>query len=135
MKTPMENKIKAMSFDLKKTWRIEKKLLKDKENLNEKEVALLKKQANSGDPYSQFLYGLYFYLDLNDDKQAEYWYNEFFYRANSRLLFNASMIFASLNDEYWSMKCLRRSAWKKHNLAMRMLKAMKEKTYESKVDA
>lgn len=135
MKASTKNEIKTMSFDLKKTWKIEQKLIKDKENLNEKEVKLLKKQANSGEPLSQFLYGLYFYLDEASDEKAEYWYNIFFYCANGRLLYHASTIFALLNDEYWSMKCLRRSAWKKHSVAMRMLKAMKKTPYVPVVEA
>ncbi len=47
-------------------------------------------------------------------------------------LWIASGIFAYLGDEYyeWSMKCLRRSAWRQFKIAKMMLKNMKENPYK-----
>lgn len=44
----------------------------------------------------------------------------------------ASGIFAFLGDEFydWSMKCLKRAAWRQHPIAKRMYKTMKENPYK-----
>jgi len=49
-------------------------------------------------------------------KTAEMWWNQYFYDTNGFDLWKASGIFTYLSDEYyeWSMKCLRRTAWRQH---------------------
>ena len=80
----------------------------------------------------RFLYGLYYLLNLQDEKTAEEWWSKFFYHSNGEALWKASGIFGLLGDEYfdWSMKCLRRSAWRQFKIAKMMLKDMKEKPYK-----
>ena len=74
----------------------------------------------------------YYLLFEKDEKTAEEWWNKFFYRSNGYGLWKASGIFAYLGDEYheWSMKCLRRSAWRQFKVAKMMLKDTKENSYK-----
>ena len=118
--------------DLQECWRIEAKLLKTNEQLTIEESDFIKKEASSGSPLGEFLYGLYYLLNLQDEKTAEEWWSKFFYHSNGEALWKASGIFAFLGDEYfdWSMKCLRRSAWRQFKIAKMMLKDMKENPYK-----
>ena len=95
-------------------------------------LSIIKAEANSGSPLGEFIYGLYYLLNLQDEKTAEEWWTKFFYHSNGEALWKASGIFAFLGDEYydWSMKCLRRSAWRQFKIAKMMLKDMKENPYK-----
>lgn len=131
MKNVQNTTLERLSLDLKEALRIQDKLLKTNKRLTEEEASFLKKEAEGGAPAAEFRYGLYILLDLNDEKTAEVWWTKFFYHANGFGLWKASGIFAYLGDEYyeWSMKCLRRSAWRQFPIAKRMIKAMKETPY------
>ena len=131
MKSTKNRDLKRLSFDLKESLRIEYKILKTNEKLTSEEINFLKHGAKEGVPILEFSYGLYFLLFESDEKTAEVWWNKFFYHSNWLGLWKASGIFAYLGDEYydWSMKCLRRSAWRQFKLAKMMLKTMKEKPY------
>ena len=120
-----------LSKELKESWRIESKLLYTTNRLTQEEIEFVKVRAEQGLPISEFIYGLYFLLSKRNEKAAEEWWNKFFYHANGYALWKASGIFAYLGDEYyeWSMKCLRRSAWRQFKLAKMMLKEMKEQPY------
>ena len=120
--------MKCKLNELKKRCEIESKILNTNETLSKGEIMFLRTQAHKGVPLGEFDYGLYFLLVENDEKQAEDWWNKFFYHSNGYGLWKASYIFAFLGDEYyeWSMKCLRRSAWKQFNLSKMMLKEMKK---------
>ena len=128
MKTVKNKELKRLSFDLKESWRIETKMLKTNEQLTNNEIYFLKRHAESGSPLGEFDYGLYYLLFENNEKKAEEWWNKFFYHSNGFGLWKASGIFAYLGDQYyeWSMKCLRRSAWRQFKLSKMMLKDMKE---------
>ena len=128
MKTVKNKELKRLSFDLKESWRIETKMLKTNEQLTNNEIDFLKRHAESGSPLGEFDYGLYYLLFENNEKKAEEWWNKFFYHSNGFGLWKASGIFAYLGDQYyeWSMKCLRRSAWRQFKLSKMMLKDMKE---------
>lgn len=119
---------KILSKELEESWRIEEKLLKTTNRLTDDEIQFLRVRAEGGSPLCQFVYGLFFLLNDNDEGSAEEWWNKFFYHANGYALWKASGIFAYLGDEYyeWSMKCLRRSAWMQFKLSKMMLKEMKE---------
>ncbi len=132
MKTVKNQSLKRMSFDLEKHFKIEVKLLTTNERLTDEEVAFLKRRSDEGAPIAEFSYGLYYLLNQNDEKTAEEWWNKFFYHANGWALWKASGIFAYLGDQYyeWSMRCLRRSAWRQFPIAKDMLKAMKETPFK-----
>lgn len=132
MKNITEQELKRSFSDLKECWRIEAKLLKTNEKLTIEESDFIKEQAGTGSPLAEFIYGLYYLLNQNDEKKAEEWWNKFFYHSNGFGLWKASGIFAYLGDQYfeWSMKCLRRSAWRQFKLSKMMLKDMKEHPYK-----
>ena len=132
MKTVKKLDLDSIFKELEESWRIEEKMLKTTKPLSADEIEFLKAQAEEGSPLGQFNYGLYYLLCENDEKTAEEWWNKFFYRSNDYGLLKASGIFAFLGDEYydWSMKCLRRAAWRQHPIAKRMYKAMKENPYK-----
>ena len=71
-------------------------------------------------------------METGEVLPTEEWWNKFFYRSNGYGLWKASGIFAYLGDEYyeWSMKCLKRSAWRQFKIAKMMLKDMKENPYK-----
>ena len=118
--------------ELEHTSLIEQKLLLTHQYLSEDEVSFLKEKAENGSPRYEFLYGLYFLLDRQDEKTASVWWEKCLKHANSEALWKYSGIFASLGDEYyeWSMRFLRRSAWRQHPIAKRMLKEMKKNPYQ-----
>ena len=129
----IKNKDLERSFkDLQECWRIEAKLLKTNEQLTIEESDFIKAEANSGSPLGEFIYGLYYLLNLQDEKKAEEWWTKFFYHSNGEALWKASGIFAFFGDEYydWSMKCLRRAAWRQHPIAKAMYKEMKENPFK-----
>lgn len=132
MKTLKNKGLKRLSFDLKESWRIESKMLTTNERLTQEEIDFLKARADEGSPLAEFNYGLYYLLMENDEKTAEEWWNKSFYHCNGFGLWKMSGIFAYLGDEYyeWSMKCLRRSAWRQFKLSKMMLKEMKEHPYK-----
>ena len=132
MKNITEKELQRSFSDLKECFRIRDKLLKTTEKLTIEESYFIKGQAETGSPLGEFIYGLYYLLNQNDEKSAEEWWNKFFYHSNGDALWVASGIFAYLGDEYydWSMKCLRRAAWRQHPIAKGMLKDMKEHPYK-----
>jgi hypothetical protein len=132
----MEN-IKNMDIEksfkeLEECFRIRTKLLKTTDKLTIEEKKFIKGKADAGSPLAEFTYGLYYLLNESDEKTAEEWWNKFFYHSNGDALWIASGIFAFLGDEYydWSMKCLRRAAWRQHPIAKAMYKEMKENPYK-----
>ena len=131
MKTVKSKDLERLSFDLKESWRIEAKMLKTNEKLTDEEIMFLKQHAERGSPLGEFDYGLYYLLFENDEKTAEEWWNKFFYHCNGFGLWKASGILAYLGDQYyeWSMKCLRRSAWRQFKLSKMMLNDMKANPY------
>ena len=131
MENITEQELKRSFSDLKECWRIEAKLLKTNEKLTIEESDFIKGQAATGSPLSEFICGLYYLLNENDEKTAEEWWNRFFYHCNGFGLWKASGIFAYLGDQYygWSMKCLRRSAWRQFKLSKMMLNDMKANPY------
>ena len=118
--------------DLKECWRIRAKLLETNEKLTKEEVTFVKEEADSGKPIAEFIYGLYYFLNESDLSSAEKWWNKFFYHSNGDALWVASGIFAFLGDEFydWSMKCIRRAAWRQHPIAKAMYKEMKENPHK-----
>ena len=132
MKTVKNKSSKKLASELKESWRIEEKLLKTNDLLTDEEIAFLKTRAEEGVPLGEFDYGLYFLLSLNDEKTAEEWWNKFFYHSNGYGLWKASGVFAYLGDQYydWSMRCLRRSAWRQFKLSKMMLADMKKNPYK-----
>ena len=132
MKTVKNKSSKKLFSELKESWRIEEKLLKTNDSLTDEEIAFLKTRAEEGVPLGEFDYGLYFLLSLNDEKTAEEWWNKFFYHSNGYGLWKASGVFAYLGDQYydWSMRCLRRSAWRQFKLSKMMLADMKKDPYK-----
>ena len=132
MKNITEQELQRSFSDLKECWRIEAKLLKTNEKLTIEESDFIKGQAAIGSPLAEFIYGLYYLLNQNDEKTAEEWWNKFFYHSNGFGLWKASGIFAYLGDQYyeWSMKCLRRSAWRQFKISKMMLKDMKQNPYK-----
>ncbi len=132
MKTVKLQNLEELELSIKKVWKIEAKILKTNEALSEEETTFLKDFANTGSPRGEFIYGLYLLLHQNNESEAEVWWNKFFYHSNGFALWRASGIFAYLGDEYyeWSMKCLKRSAWRQFPIAKRMLKEMKEYPFE-----
>lgn len=127
MKTVKNQKPNPLDFPLEEVVRIETKLLQTNEPLTNEEIQFLKDYAESGAHLGEFNYGLSYLLKEKDEKTAEEWWNKFFYHYNGIGLWKASGIFAYLGDEYyeWSMKCLRRSAWRQFKLSKMMLKEMK----------
>ncbi len=121
-----------LSSDLKESWRIEEKLLKTNDSLTEAEILFLKTRAEEGVPLGEFDYGLYYLLVQNDEKTAKEWCSKVFYHSNGFGLWKASGIFAYLGDQYydWSMRCLRRSAWRQFKLSKMMLADMKKNPYK-----
>ena len=132
MKHITKKSLERLSLDLKESWRIEAKMLKTNERLTQEEIDFLKARADEGSPLGEFDYGLYYLLMERDEKTADEWWNKFFYHCNGEGLLRASGIFAYLGDEYydWSMKCLRRSAWRQNPIAKGMLKDMKEHPFK-----
>ena len=132
MKTVKNKDLKFLEIDLKESWRIEEKMLKTNEQLTSDEIEFLKLRAEDGVPLGEFDYGLYYLLFKKDEKTAEEWWNKFFFHSNGFGLWKASGIFAYLGDEYyeWSMKCLRRSAWRQFKLSKMMLRDMKEHPFK-----
>ncbi len=132
MKNITEKELQRSFSDLKECFRIRDKLLKTTEKLTIEESDFIKGQAETGSPLGEFIYGLYYLLNQNDEKSAEEWWNKIFYHSNGDALWVASGIFAYLGDEYydWSMKCLRRAAWRQHPIAKGMLKDMKAHPYK-----
>ena len=128
MKNAKIQKLKKLDYEFTEAFRIESKMLKTNNLLTEEEISFLKARAEEGAPVAEFQYGLYFFLQENDEKTANEWWNKFFYHSNGFGLWRASGIFAYLGDEFydWSMKCLRRSAWRQFKLSKMMLKEMKE---------
>ena len=118
--------------ELDETFKLQEKLLYSSEPLTNEETILLKGFAEDGTPRPELLYGIYLFLGLNDLKTAEEWWEKFIKHANGLILFEASGIFAYLGDEFyeWSMRCLRRSAWRQFPIAKRMLKQMKEHPFK-----
>ena len=83
----IKNKGLERSFkDLQECWRIEAKLLKTNEQLTIEESDFIKAEANSGSPLGEFIYGLYYLLNLQDEKTAEEWWTKFFYHSNGEAL-------------------------------------------------
>ncbi|MCR4562864.1 MAG: hypothetical protein K5694_06670 [Bacilli bacterium] len=111
---------------------VENKLLITREYLTTDEVGLLKGKAEGGSPRYQFDYGLHFLFDKQDEKTASTWWEKCLKHANGEALWKFSGVFASLGDEYyeWSMRFLRRSAWRQFPLAKGMLKEMKANPYK-----
>lgn len=132
MKTVKNKSGKKLASELKESWRIEEKLLKTNDSLTDEEIAFLKTRAEEGIPLGEFDYGLYFLLMMNDEKTAEEWWTKFFYHSNGYGLWKASGVFAYLGDQYydWSMRCLRRSAWRQFKLSKMMLADMKKNPYK-----
>lgn len=131
MKTVKNKDLEWLALSLKEAWRIEAKMLETNDKLTNEEIVFLKERAECGSPLGEFDYGLYYHLFEHDEITAEEWWNRFFYHCNGDGLWKASGIFAYLGDEYyeWSMKCLRRSAWKQFKLSKLMLKEMKERPF------
>ena len=132
MKTVKNMNSEKLSSDLKESWRIEEKLLKTNDSLTYAEILFLKTRAEEGVPLGEFDYGLYYLLVQNDEKTAKEWWSKFFYHSNGFGLWKASGIFAYLGDQYydWSMRCLRRSAWRQFKLSKMMLADMKKNPYK-----
>ena len=132
MKNIKNTELNRSFSDLKECWRIRAKLLKTNERLTIEEIGFIKKEADGGSPLAEFIYGLYYFLNERDLASAEKWWNKFFYHSNGDALWVASGIFAFLGDEFydWSMKCLKRAAWRQHPIAKRMYKTMKENPYK-----
>ena len=132
MKIVKLQNLEELELSIKKVWKIEEKILKTTEPLSDGEANFLKDYASSGSPRGEFIYGLYLLLHQNNESEAEVWWNKFFYHSNGFALWRASGIFAYLGDEYyeWSMRCLRRSAWRQFPIAKRMLKEMKEHPFK-----
>ena len=132
MKTVKNKSIKILSKELEESWRIEQKLLKTTNRLTDEEVKFIKSKAEEGCPLDEFLYGLYFLLSENNEKQAEEWWNKSFYHCNGFCLWRMSGIFAYLGDEYyeWSMKCLKKSAWRQFPIAKEMVKRFKKQPFK-----
>lgn len=132
MKTVKNMNSEKLSSNLKESWRIEEKLLKTNDSLTDAEILFLKTRAEEGMPLGEFDYGLYYLLVQNDEKTAEEWWSKFFYHSNGFGLWTASSIFAYLGDQYydWSMRCLRRSAWRQFKLSKMMLADMKKNPYK-----
>lgn len=124
--------IKKSFEEVKECFRIRAKLLKTNDKLTIEEKEFIGDKASSGSPIAEFTYGLYYLLNENDEKTAEEWWNKFFNHSNGDALWVASGIFAYLGDEYydWSMKCLKRAAWRQHPIAKRMYKDMKEHPFK-----
>lgn len=132
MKTVKNMNSEKLCSDLKESWRIEEKLLKTNDSLTDAEILFLKTRAEEGVPLIEFDYGLYYLLVQNNEKTAEEWWSKFFYHSNGFGLWKASRIFAYLGDQYydWSMRCLRRSAWRQFKLSKMMLADMKKNPYK-----
>ena len=132
MKKLKNKDLNHLESDLKESWRIEEKMLKTTEQLTSDEIEFLRARAESGVPLGEFSYGLYYLLYEQDEKTAEEWWNKFFYNSNGFGLWKASGIFAYLGEQYyeWSMKCLRRSAWRQFKLSKMMLKDMKANPFK-----
>ena len=132
MKNIKNKELDRSLSDLKECWRIRAKLLKTNERLTVKEIEFIKNEADGGSPLAEFIYGLYYFLNESNQEEAEVWWNKFFYHSNGDALWVASGIFAFLGDEFydWSMKCLKRAAWRQHPIAKRMYKTMKENPYK-----
>ncbi len=132
MKTIKNMNSEKLSSDLKESWRIVEKLLKTNDSLTDAEILFLKTRAEEGVPLGEFDYGLYYLLMQNDEKTAEEWWSKFFYHSNGFGLWKASDIFAYLGDQYydWSIRCLRRSAWRQFKLSKMMLADMKKNPYK-----
>lgn len=132
MKTVKNINNEKLFSDLKESWRIEEKLLKTNDSLTDAEILFLKTRAEEGVPLCEFVYGLYYLLVQNDERNAEEWWSKFFYHSNGFVLWNASGIFDYLGDQYydWSLRCLRRSAWRQFKLSKMMLADMKKNPYK-----
>lgn len=132
MKTVKKLSPDMLFSNIQESWRLEDKMLKTNDPLTDEEIAFLKQHAESGAPLGEFQLGIYYLLHENDENAAEEWWNKFFYHSNGFGLWKASAIFAYLGDQYyeWSMRCLRRSAWRQFKLAKMMLKEMKEHPFK-----
>ena len=109
---------------------IERKL--GRENLNDKELDFLTKEANNGTPRQMFNYGYYIYLTTNNEEEARVWFNKAFKVMNGHGLLRASGKLAELGDAFIedSIKFLKRSAWRQNPIAKRMIKFMKENPFK-----
>ena len=120
--------LRCSLFDLEELLRIDEKMLISNEPLTTEEIELLRLKAEEGIALHAFYYGVYFHLYEHDKEKAEEWWNKFFYHATGFGLWRASNVFAHFGGHYqeWSMRCLRRSAWKQFKLAKMKLSSLKE---------
>lgn len=73
MKNIQNMDIEQSFQDLEECFRIRKKLLKTNEPLTIQEIGLIQREADDGSPLAEFIYGLYYLLNQNDEKSAEEW--------------------------------------------------------------
>ena len=130
----MKTSLKTINKEFKEILRIESII--GTKDITESDANFLKKRAESGSPRAMFDYGLFLLINKEIKEDAILWFNRHLKVCNGYGLWRASGIFAQLFDEYqdldwyeWSIKCLRRSAWRQFKLAKKMLKDMKENPY------
>jgi len=129
----MKISLKKLELELKEMSKIEKKV--GIENLTNEETNFLLEQIKEGVPRANIIYGQYLLFEKGQKEEAIEQFNLFLKNANGLALFFGSEIFAKMSNDdeewiEWSMKCLRRSAWRQFPIAKMMLKDMKEHPFK-----
>ena len=96
--------------------------------LDDIELSIIKEEAEQGTPRAEFDWGLIQIYCFNDVKNAQEWFDKCLKHMNGDGLLRCSGIFANMGDEWidYSIKYLKRAAWRQNPIAKRMIIKMKE---------
>ena len=127
----MKVDLKEMQKEAERIIELERKL-DSLHPFSEEDEKDLKQMADEGSPRMMFDYGVYLFRNaktFEDMNVARSYLDKAKKDGNAYLLFRMSHFYACVNDQEESMSCLKRAAWRKHPIAIRMLKTMKENPF------
>lgn len=127
----MEKSLKKLAYVTDELYRIRESVMSHP--LPEEEVVFLESQAKEGCPLGELLLCHHRLIHEGDKEMAAELFERFIKHANGPMLWGASCDFAYLSDYLrdddlieWSLRCLKRSAWRQFPIAKAMWKDMKE---------
>lgn len=131
----MRKSLKKLTHDTEELYRIRANVMFNP--LNEIELKFLDEQVKEGCPLGELLLCYQSLIHENNKERAVDLFEKYIKHANGGSLFDASMDFAFLSDFLrdfdmidWSIRCLKRSAWRQFLLAKAMWSEMKKHPFK-----
>ncbi len=131
----MRKSLKQLTRETKELYRIRESVML--RPLSEEEAGFLNEKTKEGCPLAELLLCHQALIHEGDKAKAAGLFERYIKHANGWSLFYASMDFAFLSDFLgdfdmidWSIRCLKRSAWRQFPIAKAMWKDMKEHPFK-----